>query len=396
MNIIRERGIKITDLVTSSNDVALSNIELDLNEEKLFFISMAHFNRVTRFKSKEVIFDEDDYMTIHALDFGCILGGYDNNEQLSTEQLRNAEKIGVMALSRLGDENNNKIFTKIMKVKTIDREKTYIKRYPIITGIEYAKDDKLIKVRYAPEIYDFFKNNEANFNTFCLTHFGKIKSSYATKLYRYLNSQMFKSKAGQNCIVEVGIKELKFILNCEEKYDNSPQNFKDRVISVAIKHINEYTNLKVDFFPIKKSNKTVGYSFDFTHNSDYKILQRIKELEKEKKKAEKDNKAYFLDGSHFLVEDRNKHFIPLEKITEPQAKLLLSIDKFVSDYANIFNINGDNNEVKKKLKIKLLNSYIDFLDHPIDFDYYVWIKKNEDSGVTSEKLIELESSNGDL
>lgn len=378
--------VKINDIVVTKNEVGLSSMNLSINEEKLLLVCMAYFHKVTYFKRDDEFLDKDGYMTIYALDFGCIMLGYDVSGELNSQQIREAEKLGRTTLSRLGDEKNDNILKKIMRVKELDAKgEVGIKRYTIINGIFYVKDSQYIKVRFAPEIYDFFKHNDGNFNSFVLKSIGRNNTNYANKLYRYLNSNIFKSKYGEKIETLLEINNLKFILAIDEGKYFSPQNIKDKVLRPSIESINTYTNIEVDFEPIIKSNKTWGFKFIYGYNSEYKINNRIKEILNEEKIQASKNNLYFRDGSHFDMPEYK--FNPPKSISEKQAGLLISIDEFVEYYANVLNLVGKTDiECRKILKAKMLGDYNCFEKHPINFDKWVWIKNNKEAGITDEIL----------
>lgn len=379
--------LSLNDLVSNHNDLSSANLGLDLNEEKLLFMAMAFYHKTNRF-----VQDEDkkvkpqDWIEISALDFGCQLHGLDlSKDNVSSKQISKAENAGRVALRRLGYENKD-IYSKIVEFKKIiDGKVTYIS-HSIVTGIIYTPDDKVVKVRFAPEIYDYFTNQNGNFNTFYLKYISVMDTRYGAKLYRFLNAHLFKFDIDEKASVVVDYEELKFALSCQDKYINSPQNFKIRVLDKAIEDIEAHTNLKLSYSVITKNGKTGAIKFDYELVDSFKIIQRIKEIKKEEKKYDKQGIPYFIDGSHFKSADRVKQMKKLESVTASQANFLLSIPEFRSDYSAFFDYRDDEITVIKKLKYKLLHDYESFEEKPIDFDYYAWLKENSRYGVNEKVL----------
>lgn len=379
--------ISLNDLVSNHNDLSSANLGLELNEEKLLFMAMAFYHKSNRF-----VQDEDkkvkpqDWIEISALDFGCQLHGLDLSKgDISGKEISKAENAGRVALRRLGYENKD-IYSKIVQFKKIiDGKLTYVS-HSIVTGIMYTPEDKLVKVRFAPEIYDYFTNQNGNFNTFYLKYISVMETRYGAKLYRFLNAHLFKFDIDEKASVEVDYEDLKFALSCENKYKGNPQNFKVRVLDKAIEDIEAHTNLKLSYTVITKNGKTCAIKFDYELIDSFKIIQRIKEIKKEEKKHDKQGIPYFIDGSHFKSKDRVNQMKILESITPNQASFLLSIPEFLSDYSSHFGYTDDTAGVAKKLKFKLLHEYESFNKKPIDFEYYAWIKENNKHGVTETVL----------
>lgn len=374
------------DVVANHNDLSSSNLDLDLNEEKLLFMAMAFYHKTNRFNNEESKkIKPDDWIEIHALDFGCQLLGIDLSQSPTSAQIAHAENTGRVALRRLGI-NNEKIFSKIVKFRTINNGKIEYYSHSIVTGIRYIPEDKIIKVRFAPEIYEYFSNQKSNFNTFYVKYLSVMNTRYGAKLYRYLNAHLFKFEIDQTAEIEVDYEELKFALSCENKYLKSPQNFKDRVLIPAVNEINTKTNFELKFKTIVQSNKTSKVYFQYNVVDSYKIIKRIKQIKLEEKRADKQGKVYVVDGSHFRSPDRIKQMNIIEKLSDKQVNFLLSSPDFLRDYSAFFDYKEDTATVKKKLKNKMIHEYDSFKEYPIDFEYYAWLKENAKYGVTEDIL----------
>lgn len=374
-----------SELVTNHNVFSESCLDLELNEEKMLFMAMSYFHKVKIFNKKETI-SSDDWIAIHALDFGCQLEGIDlSSNECDSKLIAKAENTGRMALKRIGI-NNDDIFKKLIKVKKIENGKEKYLTHPIITGIEYTPADKLLKVRFAPEIYKYFSDLKGNYNSFYLNNITKMnKTKYGSKLYRLLNAKLFQFDIAEQAQVDVSIEDLRFALVCENKLKNN-QNFKANAIKPAVDEINLKTNFSVKYEPIIKSNKTIGFRFIYSIKDSNKIIDRIKQLQKMEKECDKKGIPFFIDGSHFKTKNRINEMKILSSVNEKQANFLLSVNEFIQDYAGFFQYMDDTFTVKKKLKHKLLNEYDSFKDYPIDFEFYKWLKENDKYGLSTETL----------
>lgn len=388
--------LSLSDLVSNHNDLSSANLDLDLNEEKLLFMAMAFYHKSNRFaQDDEKKVKPQDWIEISALDFGCQLHGLDlSKSDITSKQISSAENAGRVALRRLGVDNKD-IYSKIVQFKrVIDGKVNYIS-HSIITGIIYIPEDKLIKVRFSPEVYDYFTNQNGNFNTFYLKYISVMDTRYGAKLYRLLNAHLFKFDVDEKASIKVDFEDLKFALGCKDKYVGKPENFKVRVLNKAIKDIEAHTNLKLSYSVITKNGKTNAIKFDYHLVDSFKIIKRIKEIKKEERKHDKQGIPYFIDGSHFKSKDRVNQMKKLESVTQNQANFLLSVPEFLTDYSDFFGIVDDTVTVVKKLKYKLLHEYESFNKKPIDFEYYVWLKENSKYAVTKTVLENYAESQAD-
>lgn len=390
-------SLSLSDLVSNHNDLSSANLGLELNEEKLLFMAMAFYHKSNRFaQNEDKKVKPHDWIEITALDFGCQLHGLDLSkatDELNSKAISNAENAGRVALRRLGIDNE-KIYSKIVKFKKVVDGKINYVSHSIVTGITYIPDDKVVKVRFAPEIYEYFTNQNGNFNTFYLKFISVMETRYGAKLYRFLNAHLFKFDIDEEASVEVDYEDLKFALSCQDKYVKNPQNFKVRVLDKAIEDIEAHTNLSLTYKIIVKSGKTHSVLFNYKLVDNFKIVKRIKEIKQEEKKFDKQGIPYFIDGSHFKTKDRASQMKILNSVTEKQANFLLSSPEFVSDYSAFFGYFDDDYIVQKNLKYKLLHDYESFKKKPIDFEYYTWLKENSKYGVTQDilkKLSEIEN-----
>ena len=130
----------------------------------------------------------------------------------------------------------------------------------MITSVESNKHDFVFTInpKIMPELE---KLEERQYSSWILKNTLTLSSVYAIKLYTMLNSWADK---GTWAVYEKNLREY---FNCEEKYSRK-QDFERRTIIPACKEINEKTNMSVVWTPVKKSNCTIGWAFDFSINED--------------------------------------------------------------------------------------------------------------------------------
>ena len=197
--------------------------------------------------------------------------------------------------------------------------------YNLIAGSEYNVNKETFKIKLADRLYRHLIDYTvyAPLNLEILT---KFKSFYAQRLYELLR---LWSRTDMTIIKNFKIDQLRFVLGVENKYPEY-KNFKQRVLSQAIKEINKLGNMEVSIDEIKNGRKVDEIKFT------------IYDFEK---------KIYFkntIDNPIIEVKNVNKEDIENEDITTvetnnikdvfyvPNKKLFTSktLEYFKNDFSN--------------------------------------------------------------
>jgi len=111
------------------------------------------------------------------------------------------------------------------------------------------------------------------FTQFRLREVLAMNSSYAVAIYELLKSYEYLNKP-----IDFSLEELKVMLNADKNKSYAKyNNFKQKVLDVALREINTYTDLNVTYIPVKNGRKVSRIIFAFRkkdHPSEYsKMLE---------------------------------------------------------------------------------------------------------------------------
>jgi plasmid replication initiation protein len=158
-----------------------------------------------------------------------------------------------------------------------------------IQKAKYEVGGGFVDVSFDPDLKPFLLHLKGKFTTYKLENVMQLKSSYSIRIYELM-------KQYQNIGKRVlAIEALKTMLGIEAGEYQRYNHFKEKVILVAYREINEKTDINFDFKEIKLSRKVNELEFTITKKTppappDKATLKKEKERkhqEREYKKKEK-------------------------------------------------------------------------------------------------------------
>ena len=147
------------------------------------------------------------------------------------------------------------------RIKIKSKEKTGW--FPWFQAIIYEKG--LVHISFNPLLENMLLNIEGGYTKYEWNFIQPLNKSHSIRLFEILKQY---APIGKRTIE---IEELKKMLGIADKYKDGFGNFKRRVLEPAKKELNEETQLKFDYKPIKKG-KSFKY-IEFTIKSYYKDEQ---------------------------------------------------------------------------------------------------------------------------
>ena len=112
--------------------------------------------------------------------------------------------------------------------------------------------------KYLMGLYD----NYTQYSLLCVL---PMKSSYSVRLYELLKSYAVSKKT----IKEFDLDDLK--IKMAAPYDRFP-DFRRKAIEVAVREINEYTDIEVSWEPVKKGRKVIKVSFELEKRNSWGVF----------------------------------------------------------------------------------------------------------------------------
>lgn len=153
----------------------------------------------------------------------------------------------------------NKVFNELMtstfNVKTfggsdIDCKSTFI------LSKKFNKENASFEILFSKDVYDYM--TEYSSKTLNSTYnISNLKSFYSQRLYEFLyaENEKFNNK------ITLNLERLRFIFGVDSTYPEY-RNFKQRVLNQAIREINEYSDIFVDFEEIKEIRRVSSIRFN--------------------------------------------------------------------------------------------------------------------------------------
>lgn len=138
-----------------------------------------------------------------------------------------------------------------------------------VSGISYVEGSGVVKLRFSPEIVPLITRLEKNFTSYELEQVKNL-NSYATRLYEVLISWRTVGK------LTIQLEDLRNSLGLVDEYARL-EAFKRRVLDVAIKQINEHTDIKAGYEQIKQGRTVTGFKFTFKTSKKKIDVEKVKE-----------------------------------------------------------------------------------------------------------------------
>lgn len=134
-------------------------------------------------------------------------------------------------------------------------------KIPWVTRCEYNSDIG-VALKLNDELKPFLINLKDHYTQYTLDSILVMKSVYAIRIYELLQSEIMTRilpRAGTD--IELSVETLKECCGCESKSYNTFSNFRNRVIDIAVKEINEKTLYTLSYDYVKKGKSVIGLIF---------------------------------------------------------------------------------------------------------------------------------------
>ena len=146
-----------------------------------------------------------------------------------------------------------------------------------------------VTIEISKNMIPYLFNLYNNFVSYQLYWILALSSTYSIQFYELLSSYLFVGKK------EFEIGEIRKMINCENKYKGY-KDLKKWVFEPSVTQINEYTNLTVEYFPIKRGRTITSIVFKV------KKKKNIDSLISYRKTIAKVNGMEFNEDQHNIFE----------------------------------------------------------------------------------------------
>jgi len=222
------------ELVVKSNRLVEASYRLSLVEQRVVLLAIVEARRTQKGLSAE------DFVTIAAMDYAAI---YDVPLNKAYEQIKEAALTLYERGFVLYDTHPESGMPRVIKARWV-------------SAISYVDGAGAVQLRFSAEVVPYITRLEAEFTRYKLEKVAHMSSAYAIRLYELL---MQWGSVGKR---EVELEWLKKTLVVDENYGRL-DNFKKRVLDVALKQINEHSDLTASYAQRKTGRAVTHLIFTF-------------------------------------------------------------------------------------------------------------------------------------
>ena len=126
----------------------------------------------------------------------------------------------------------------------------------VVSQCVYLEGEECIKFNFAPSIIPYITKIRSRFNNYQLRYLMKMKFSYGIRLYMLCLPWM----TGFSAEKKIAVDDFRELLGLGKRYKRIG-DLKNKVITPAIKEVNKYSNLRVEFDQIKTDRKVTHLHF---------------------------------------------------------------------------------------------------------------------------------------
>lgn len=223
------------ELVVKDNALINASYNLDLVEQRLILLAIVE----ARESGKGI--NANDPLEVHAEGYINQFGVHRNT-----------------AYQALKDACND-LFARQFSYKKIN-ERGNIENYRSrwVSEIGYVDNEAVVKLIFAPAIVPLITRLEEHFTKYELQQVSNLSSAYAVRLYELLIAWR---STGSTPVIELSdFRQRIGVLDTEYK---RMERFKTSVLELAIKQINEHTDITVKYEQHKRGRSISGFSFTF-------------------------------------------------------------------------------------------------------------------------------------
>ena len=223
------------ELVVKDNALINASYNLDLVEQRLILLAIVE----ARESGKGI--NANDPLEVHAEGYINQFGVHRNT-----------------AYQALKDACNDLFARQFSYQKINERGNIENYRSRWVSEIGYVDNEAVVKLIFAPAIVPLITRLEEHFTKYELQQVSNLSSAYAVRLYELLIAWR---STGSTPIIELSdFRQRIGVLDTEYK---RMERFKTSVLELAIKQINEHTDITVKYEQHKKGRSISGFSFTF-------------------------------------------------------------------------------------------------------------------------------------
>lgn len=134
-----------------------------------------------------------------------------------------------------------------------------------ISSAEYQKGEGIISLSFSPKLMPYLLQLKTAFTSYRLSNILSLRSTYSIRLYELMKKWQHLGRW------EISIDDLKLKLGVSEGKYKQYGHFKSKALNLAMKEINEKTDLHITFKELKKGRKIERIEFSIQHLKEKEI-----------------------------------------------------------------------------------------------------------------------------
>ena len=224
-----------TELIVKDNALINASYNLDLVEQRLILLAIVE----ARESGKGI--NANDPLTVHAESYINQFGVHRNTAYQALKDACDdlfARQFSYQSLSEKGNIINHK------------------SRW--VSEVAYIDNEAVVRLIFAPAIVPLITRLEEQFTKYEIQQISNLTSAYAVRLYEILIAWRSTGKTPLITIYDfrqkIGVLETEY----KRMYD-----FKKYVLDIALKQVNEHTDITVNVEQHKTGRSITGFSFSF-------------------------------------------------------------------------------------------------------------------------------------
>lgn len=226
----------MAELVVKDNALIQASYTLDLAEQRLILLAIIE----ARNKSQGIT--QDTLLEIHARSYAK---QFNINDKTAYTVVKEASKGLFDRYVTYHDKNPKNGKDRSFHCRWVDK-----------VGVE--PDSGIVYIRFTSDVIPLITRLESHFTSYEIDKVANLTSSYAIRLYEILISWRDVGKTPK-----YEIEDLRSKLGVEPKQYQRMNNFKARVLELAIDQINKYTDITANYNQHKKGKAITAISFSF-------------------------------------------------------------------------------------------------------------------------------------
>ena len=290
-----------TELVVKDNALINASYNLDLVEQRLILLAIVE----ARESGKGI--NANDPLTVHAESYINQFGVHRNTAYQALKDACDdlfARQFSYQSLSEKGNVVNHK------------------SRW--VSEVAYIDNEAIVQLIFSPAIVPLITRLEEQFTKYEIQQISNLSSAYAVRLYEILIA--WRSSGSTPIIPLTDFRKKIGVLDSEYKrmYD-----FKKYVLDIAIKQINEHTDITVKVEQHKTGRSITGFSFNFKQKKS--VTAEINNLAQRKIKQLTDSQRHLFANKLSVLPEMGSY----SQGTETFEQFAVRIAEMLKDYKNI-------------------------------------------------------------